>query len=241
MKRNLFLFLLVGLVFSLSGILSAPATAQLIIPLDFEYSGAPPAGSPPWLTASFLANTDETSGDPTGSVRLTMAATNLADGEFVTNWFFNLNPFYNIALESGLLDAVAVDETDSVAGWGFGTGINEFKAGPDGYYDLHFGFDTSNGDKGNRFIAGEVLVFDLMLTGEFLTPEDFDFLSDPGEKPEDKGPFLSAAHVQGIKSNIDDSGWIAPGAETVPEASTLLLVGVGLIGLAGFGRRRFKA
>ena len=235
MKKKLFLFLIIGLAFSLAGMQPAQAL-PVVFELNYEYSGGtPPEGPASWLTAKFedsLVNANH--------VTLTMEATNLTDDEFISEWSFNFRD--DLDQFAGLLDFKSID-TSAVGGKteiNFSSGENFYKAGPDGYFDLRFQFPTANSGT-NRFTAGETVVVDLFLDeGTFdLSPLDFNFLSEPGKETDDKGPFLSAAHIQGIGPTDSLSGWIAPSA--VPESPTMLLVGMGLIGLAGFGRRRFKA
>ena len=72
-----------------------------------------------------------------------------------------------------------------------------------------------------------------------LTVSDFDFSSVNGGG---EGHYVTAAHIQGIPlpTGGTTSTWVGNGGGgEVPEPSTMLLLGSGLIGLVGL-RRKFK-
>ena len=215
MKRKLFLFLLVGLAFSVAGLQPAQA---LQFDLNYEYSDATaPQGTPPWLTATFEDVVDS------DTVELTMSSLGLIDDEFVTKWAFN---FYHPVIEVTYFDFVYVSGPAAIVG----QAEDFYKAGPAHGFDILFEFSEA---EAYRFGKDMTAVFSITYAG--ISANSFD--SDNAGKE----PFIyrTAAHVQGIGLDGEGSGWIAPAA--VSEAPTLFLVGIGLIGLAGFGRRRFKA
>jgi hypothetical protein len=113
-------------------------------------------------------------------------------------------------------------------------GENQFKAGGDGYFDINMTFD--NAPPANRFGAGDVMVYDIFLAG--ITASSFDYVSING--PAGKTGFHAAAQIGGIGNNGQFSGWIADSDKVapIPEPTTIMLFGAGLIGLAGIGRKK---
>lgn len=224
MIKNKFLSATLG-----AGLLVAATTASAaVITLGEEFSGASdPSGTPPWLQATFT--------DVVGGVQLTLASLLQDPAEFVDEWMFNLDP----TLDPTALSIAYQSRTGS-----FGsnpvvsTGVNAFKADGDGFYDIRFVFDKAppsdrfgNTDSVTYLISG--------ITG--LDAADFLFWDQGGSK----GDFMSAAHIQGIAPDGQNSGWIGGDdgslpPEQIPEPGMLFLMGAGLLGL-GMARRRTTA
>ena len=192
---------------------SAQATAiPYIYTFDefLEFSGAvPPEGDLPWLIATFDDH------GTTGSVDVTLEATNLTDAEFTFEWVLNLNP----ALDPTLL--VFSEEPKTKIGEftdpTISTGIDTFQADGDGFFDIQFMFSSADGgDK--RFGAGEAVEY--TIEGPDLTAYSFAFLSEQGGG---QGSYLMGAHIGGIGPTDDGSGWVG----AVPEPATFSLVLLG--------------
>ncbi|MBW2164222.1 MAG: PEP-CTERM sorting domain-containing protein [Deltaproteobacteria bacterium] len=64
-------------------------------------------------------------------------------------------------------------------------------------------------------------------------------MGQPLQKVLHHGIYHSAAHIRSIGIGDEDSGWIGD-TQSVPEPSTILLVGTGLLGMIAFGRKRLN-
>ena len=208
--------ILTTLIFVLAVSTAANATV-LTYDLSVEFSGAtPPAGASPWLRAVF-----DDGGSP-GSVTMKLSTPNLTAVEFVSKWYFNLDPL----LDPTALIFSAPTKTGSFTDPTINLAVDAFKADGDGKYDIKLEFDVSDGFP-TRFGVGDAVAY--TITGiPTLTASSFNHLSLPAGG---HGPFPTAAHVQGIGPSGANSGWV-----TVPEPATMSLLGIG--GALGLIRRR---
>jgi len=220
-------FLLLA-VFATASLHAETATHEL----DHEFSGASDPGSAtkPWLTAHY---DDEGS---LGSVKLTLTATNLLSGEFVSGWYINLNP----ALDPGALSIVKSGKNGTFDDPSISQSTDAYKADGDGFYDIKFNFTNSGQGGGSRRFRAEDWIMYTITGIAGLEASDFDW----GSKDSGNGQsFLSAAHVQGIAGG--NSGWIAPDVEPpdhnvgdVPEPASIFAWLASLVGLCWWRRRR---
>ena len=204
-------------------VLPSAARADLLtINLDTTFTGTPPVGTSPFVTATF-------SSDVAGVVSLTIT-NNLPAGEFIDTFLFNIDPYLHsnlTVLKDGGVAPSSISKgtnafgNNNVPGFGFNTS---------GLFDFQLNFPSP---KASRFDGGLSSTYSIF--GGSITAASFNFLSaTPG------GPYLAAAHVQGIPflGGTVSGGIGASPMAAVPEPATALMLGLGLAGSAAAGLRR---
>ena len=189
--------------------------------LTTEFSGADQPANVPTAIIS--------DGVGANKVRLTMSMSNVSGGELeaIDDWYFNFTG------DATTLTFTAVN-VSAVANWSASTGSDAFGADGGGLYDIKIDFPPPPGTFAAKFTAGESVIIDI--GGAGITPNHFVSLSAPQG---DNGVHYSAAHVQGVGSTGQGSGWVGPGVVVpLPAAAWMGMSLLGGVGGVGFFRRR---
>ena len=214
-------FLLVGVLILLG--LGASVQADISFENFQKFSGSG-SGTP-----DVRATIKDVKEDSVKYVEITMDATNLLGSDKITEWYFNVNPAI-VLKASDFLNTTLASANDAVT-----VKYNALRPGGGGFFDIEFTFSTGGQDK---FGPGEWSTWTVTSNG--LVASDFKFMSELGPGTGSAGPFYTAV-------KLGNAYWGATGEAStmelngvpIPEPTTMLLLGSGLIGLAGYGKKKF--
>ena len=195
-------------------------------PVTFVLTGADFSGP----TANTGGNITVNIVNISGGVRVTVTNNLVDPGAFVGTLYLNTTvaPLANaIGTCGGIGDNCTGTNGQTMT---FNFGIDAFQADGDGIYDIKIDFSTAAAD---RLTPGEAITFDLLSTTGGFTSDSFLTFSVPGGG---NGPFRVAVHIQSLPNGGSD--FITE--SSVPEPTSMVLLGTGLIGIAASLRKRFR-
>jgi hypothetical protein len=196
--------------FALLAAVAAVSASSHALVFDFGlvYTGATPGGTDPWLTVTI----DDIAPD-TVNMQIQHNAGSAA-GQFITNVYFNLDPFINPISIS--------NEVNGNKRNGFSLSNNGVNGAAGNLFDMVISFNSSNSGGGvNRLKPGET--WSANLTGTGLTANTFMAINNKGN--------FAGAHLQGIAGGLSSHITTSNPPPVVPEPASMAALGLGVASL----------
>jgi hypothetical protein len=222
----------IGIDFAIKTLGGSPMTKKTPVLFLMFFAilfAATPALSAPYDLTIVFSDTINT---PAPYARVTLTSTaggvdfkleNLTPGQLVGDVYTSkLMKFYFNYKGSASLSWV--DPTD----WDIAYSLDNQQADGDGKFD--FLVDALN----NNFLGtNQALNFTVSGDNDLANFVDVSVLGGG------QGVYYFAAHIGNLYDPAGNSAWVGSEGTPIPEPATMLLIGSGLIGLAGYGRKKF--
>jgi hypothetical protein len=225
MKKVLFVVCVIA-------VLAIPVPGRsLSFQIDTLLTGTAPTSAPGWLELTFT-------NAASGHVSFTITSSLEVSSEFISDVVFNVDPLLTPSLVN--FGSPPISKTGTFTNPTITkTTPNMQTLTPGVNFDIALAFKTANAQ---RFNGTDSITWDLTYGGPLplgvvFNADSFNFFNIDSN-PEKSG-FYFLAHFQGIPTG-QGSGKLGDKVNGVPEPSTLLLLGAGLVGFGILGRRKFR-